>query len=749
MSDPLNGSSVASDDEALRQGATGVDLWLSKIRKARKDEEKWRTAASDAIRLFEADEDADVAFNLFFSNIETLVPALYNSTPVPDVRVRYAENDPVGRLGSETIARLISCSLDKYDFDDVMTAAVQDAVLAGRGVVRVRFSAETQPIQDEDTADVVGEMQTNERCWTEIVPWDRFVQGPALVWSDVPWIAFQHDLNEAALRKLLGDDSDAEARIEKLGLAGSAKAQDEAKDEKEPEKASGVYHTVPAYEVFDRETRRLIWITERDTSRPLKVIGDPFGLADFFPVPRPLQQVRRAGSLKPICPHLSYKSLLAELDQVTRRIKHTIAQIKVRGVVDASLEPALAQLELASDGQYAVAASGEQLGPNGVKIADLVAHWPLDEPIKALAGLYQQREMIKQAIYEVTGLSDIIRGATNASETATAQSIKARWGTQRIQRMQAEVARFARDLFRLKAEVILNLFSWATIKETTRMRFTPSEAPEASQIGHNGGPPMDAEPSAGIGGIGGIGGGGGLQGPAHEAMPADLEEDVREVLQSAKARAYLIDIETDSTIRADMSRDQEQMNMFLQGTAQFVQALGSAGQIMPQIVPHLVALYTAFAGKFKLGKQAEDALEAMMLAGKKGVPGGPSPEDVAGLQQQLEAAMGEVQRLTAELQAADVDLKKHGMALQNAQQVESMRLDGAARIKAMELDASERQDVRKQQFEAMRAGVPIQTKAMDLEHATVENDKDRAAELERVAYEAALRPKPSEAGATP
>ena len=34
------------------------------------------------------------------------------------------------------------------------------------------------------------------------------------------------------------------------------------------------------------------------------------------------------------------------------------------------------------------------------------------------------RQECKQVIYEVTGLSDIIRGASNAQETATAQTIK-------------------------------------------------------------------------------------------------------------------------------------------------------------------------------------------------------------------------------------------------------------------------------------------------------------------------------------
>ena len=37
---------------------------------------------------------------------------------------------------------------------------------------------------------------------------------------------------------------------------------------------------------------------------------------------------------------------------------------------------------------------------------------------------YQAMAQVKQQIYDITGISDIIRGQTNASETATAQQLK-------------------------------------------------------------------------------------------------------------------------------------------------------------------------------------------------------------------------------------------------------------------------------------------------------------------------------------
>jgi hypothetical protein len=111
-----------------------------------------------------------------------------------------------------------------------------------------------------------------------------------------------------------------------------------------------------------------------------------------------------------------------------------------------------------------------------------ITWWPLDSIVNALAQLTQQREMIKATIYEVTGLSDIVRGASDPDETATAQQLKSQWGSLRIQKMQSEVARFARDLFRLKAEIMANKFSFETMLLMTGQKYMSQEEKMMAQM---------------------------------------------------------------------------------------------------------------------------------------------------------------------------------------------------------------------------------------------------------------------------
>src|SRR3990167_3460757 len=121
-------------------GSDFVSAWLEEIGASSDEEKDWRQDAERASKLHRGDKDAQSrAFNIFHANIETICPAIYNSTPSPDVRRRYQDKDPVGKIGSDILERALSYSLDSYDFDDEMRACVQDMNIVDRGIARIRY----------------------------------------------------------------------------------------------------------------------------------------------------------------------------------------------------------------------------------------------------------------------------------------------------------------------------------------------------------------------------------------------------------------------------------------------------------------------------------------------------------------------------------------------------------------------------------------------------------------------------------
>jgi hypothetical protein len=112
----------------------------------------------------------------------------------------------------------------------------------------------------------------------------------------------------------------------------------------------------------------------------------------------------------------------------------------------------LERLMDADDNQLVPAESGSSLAAEK-GLQNAIWMMPLEMLVASLQQLLMAREQCKQTIYEITGIADIMRGQTNASETLGAQEIKEGWGKLRLKRLQKEVQRYARDLLRMMLEI--------------------------------------------------------------------------------------------------------------------------------------------------------------------------------------------------------------------------------------------------------------------------------------------------------
>ena len=652
------------------KGESFVARWLAELELASNEEKDWRKEAEEARNIYRAEkEGANRRFNIQFSNVTTECAALYNSTPVPDVRPRYNDQDELSRLASQTIERSLSYSLDSYDFDTTAKAVVQDMRLAGRGIARVRYCP----------YDYQGRIYEEVCC--EHVLWKHFRRGPATCWSDVPWVAFELFLTRDQLMEL-APEKGGSVNLDFALTEGEIKA----------DAPPNVFRRARVWEIWDKATRKVIFIAPSYSNAPLRTEDDPLALLGFFPVPEPVYAIRTSDSLVPVCPFRIIKPLADELEEVTLRIQALIRVIKWRGYQHPAL-PSFERLEEAMDGELLPATEDVLSLVQGGGLDKFVWLMPLDTAINALQQLYVQREQIKQTIFEVSGLSDIMRGSSDPQETLGAQEIKAQFGSMRTQEQQRDVQRLCRDLFRLKAEIICNTFDPSNIQMMTGMK-QPSQQEvqmaqaqlqqmqqqaqqqQAQAMQQQGGPQPGGAP--------GMNGQAPPQGPPQAQPgpppvdPAQMEqrqkaakavpwEAIVEVLRGGVTRAYRIDIETDSTIRGEMRQQQQNAAQFLEGTAAFIQAVGPALETKMMPADVAVDLFTAFARFFRLGKQAEDALSRLGLqaqeAARNPQPQAPSPEEVKAQieQKKLEGSMQlerEKMGLEREKMSSDVELKK-------------------------------------------------------------------------------------------
>lgn len=697
-------ASRESKAEAAKSEAEFVRSWMDAIELSSKEEDKWRKRAQEATNIYRAGDKSggnkERTFNILYSNIETTIPAIYNSVPIPDVRRRFSDDDPVGKEVSDIIERSISYSVDAYDFDAILRSLVQDMELPGRGVSRIRW----KPYLDEKE-----EAKVYEEVTCEHVQWNRFRRGPGKTWDDVPWIAFELFLTREELVKLSPEHGQS------INLDCNVEG---AEDKRDGTNVKEIFKRARVWEIWDRDSRKVIFIAESKKDQPIRVEEDPLQLTGFFCTPRPLYGLTTSDSLVPIVPYDMYRSQAEELELVSERIMALVVALKARGAYDGSL-PEIGRLASAEDNDLVAIENAMAYADKG-GLEKAIFWFPLEVVATVLEKLYLQREQIKQTIYEITGIADILRGATDPNETASAQKLKSEWGSLRVQRKQMEVQRYARDLFRMKAELVATKFDWQTISLMTGLKY-PSEQEkqaaqakmqQAAQQAQATGQPPQQPPKEIV-----------------ELLAKPSLEQVDKVLRNDTMRGFRIDVESDSTIRADMTRNQQMMTQFLTGTAEFMQSVGPA--VVQGFFPADIAVevFTAFARNFRLGKQAEDALDRLADQAKKSADQPAKPDPKAEAEKIKAEAVQKKAQLDAEAQQQKMaaDREKAQLDIQAAQQKHEMELQ---KMQAeLQMQREEMQIMREKlgmEMQAAQQKAAVDAQAM--EHKAALNE--RTAELQ-------------------
>lgn len=608
-----------------------VQFWLNEIGSARKREKDWRKDGKRIRDIYDGSKADETPFNILFSNTETMAPALYSTVPRPVVERRFKDDDPIGKAaaiaGRRMLEFLLDTNVDGYEtFNEAMKSVTMDGLLPGRGVTSVKYDA---VIGEADGTPV----KTSELVCTDSRSWDRVFFGFARKWSKVPWIAFEEHMDRESAEKLFGADMAAKIEF----TTGEDNDDEEGKSASEDERDRGERKTALVYQIWDKENgRKIRYISPHYKEGYLLVQDDPLGLTGFYNCPRPLQFVEKSNDLKPVSPYILYENQAKELNRLTRRINRIAEAIKARGIYDSSLGGDIENVMKADDNALVPSDKSSSLAAEkGMQNA--IWFLPLQELIVTHEKLLLAREQCKQTIYEITGISDIIRGSTKASETLGAQQLKSQWGTLRIKPKQAEVQRYARDLLRIMLEMAATKFS-----EDTWARMTGLPYLTTKQVEHGKAILMAAQQSG--------------QQPPPQIMQAAQQPQWQQVLGMLKddmQRAYRIDIETNSTVEPEAVEDQKNISELMTAMGQFLNGVGPLVEkgVMPFEVAQTMLL--SITRRFRFGQEIEDQVKQMQPP--KQEDDGEAQKAAAqaqAQQQQLGEAQGKIVQLQTQLTAA-------------------------------------------------------------------------------------------------
>lgn len=589
-----------------KRATSELKSWLDDVAAYEREFRKWESRTEKIIRRYrdEQRDHRDVAqskFNILWSNVQTLMAATYSRVPKPDVARRFRDNDPVGRVASLILERDLDFHVQHYsDFRQSLKQAVLDRFLGGRGVVWIRYEPHFKDAELPDGVEITEDVESEsdeeldyECTAVDYVHWKDFGHNVARTWEEVNRVWRCVYMTREACTARFG---------EKIGKLIPMDASPKEVMNSSDYKPGDAIQRAKIYEGWDKESRCAVWFS-KSLKDCLDERDDPLSLEDFFPCPRPLYATMTNESLVPLPDFTLYQDQANELDTLADRIDGLVKALQVKGVYDASQGSVLSRIFTeGSNGQmFPVknwAAFAEKNGLRGA--IDLIDLKPIAEALEAAYGAMEQ---IKNQIYEITGISDIVRGQTAASETATAQQLKGQYASLRLKTYQDDVARFATEILQIMAQIMCRKFQGRTIVSFSA----------ADQLSANDQP---------------------FIGPALELLlgPRAMRPEAAE--GPNPLRSFRIEIASDTMVQMDEQAEKESRVEFLTATGTFLEKAATVvGQAPPESKAPLIGLLMEMlkfgVTAFKVGKTIEGTFDetAEQLKKTAALPPPPSAPD--------------------------------------------------------------------------------------------------------------------------
>jgi len=776
------------------------------------------------------DEEGSRRYSSLWSNFEILKPALYGRPALPVAERRFKDKDPVGRSASTILERALRNEIEINGFDEAMQQSVSDYLLPGRGTVWVRYEPEIEesvslpPETQDDRRDAQGELPTDreanndeetpdntvttpkgrkrprllslsnqpeeqsqagddeheleeeklrstgDRVVRESTPVD-FVQWPdfftfpvrARVWAEVTAVGKRIYMSRDQMNRRFGK------RIGKhIPLEKDDRGQKVLNTNQQPQTSQSDQDKGQIYEIWSKDDETVYWVAMGyDYLCDRK--EDPLELENFYPCPKPLYANPTTSTLVPVPDYIQYQDQAIQIDELTQRIAMLTKACKMTGVYNAAAKDIQRMFSENIENELIPVDDWAAFAEDG-GVEGNISWMPIQQIKDVINELVQIKQQQIEEMNQLTGINDIMRGTSDARETLGGVRLKTNTTGTRLTSRQNEVARFARDVVRIMADIMCQHFSPRSLIEASGILYEeglgPDDTPPLTEL-QNGvqppqlpqtmppvarpppvsGPPMSGQPPGGAGGM--AGGGmpqppmgqnvipfrppGAPMAPQAPGMPAGAPEpevppellakfkalqriaEAIKLLRNERLRGFRVDIEVDSTIFADITQDKEARTEFVVAVTGYLEKSLSIGAAMPEAIPLLGKLLAFTARGHRVGRDVETAIEdfidqapEMMKKMQEKAATQPNPEQL-----KAQAVM-----MKAQSDIENNKVKQQGDMQKNQFDLQAAQMDTQAQIKAADAEI-ERQRI-ENEGERLNSAVDMQMKQIDLQIKLVE-----------------------------
>lgn len=653
----MNMNQIETQDElsSLTGERRLVDIWRREIDNAKNYHEKSKEIAKQYQELYESQEQEEETrlslkstYPIFWSNTQVLRPLLFSKLPKANITQSFFNDDEISRISSELVERLLTYLLKESDAENQIEK-IRDAYLVqGIGIPRIVFippepieikskkKKEKPEMEDEGESEnedessskdysedmAEGETEDTEEETSyetdeskksfviEFVDYQDFLKSTEKEWSKLRWIAFKKYYSRRELIEYFGKKGE---KVPMTNVKYESLNQDSQQDD--------LYKMCEVWEIWDKENKVCHFITFAGDGYVLSSEKDGYNLKNFFPIPMPMG-LNESKRLIPVPLYGKYKNLAEDLTDIHDRIQSLVKQAKFTGAYTSFAEQSdVENIMNGEDGEFKPLKTTANIDD----ARKLVVFKPLNEIANTITILRTEKMALKQDIQEITGLSDIVRGSSVASETATAQQLKGNFAISRIQPLQKEVEFTIRDTLRLLAELAVEKMSINEIIKITGLKVV-----DVDLILTNAKQSLEMEKQQAITLLD-------PQQPDFQEKLAMLEQQVQigfqktvkdlqdqlkgfviqfkdlpklaKTIKDDKLRCISIDIETDSTVKIDQNQEKMDRMEYIRTISGTIQSMVPAVQT-GVISKDALNEFVVFASKpFKVGRNLENYLK--------------------------------------------------------------------------------------------------------------------------------------------
>jgi len=639
-------------------------LWEIELKAGLKAQERWHKRANRVVNRYTAGDRADTEnftfqLNLFYSNIQTTQAMMFGRLPEISIDRRNTDfGDDAARVASSILQRMLQADIGKPNdqYSTSLKLNLQDRLITGLGVARVRYEMDKETRETAEQLDMNGqvvaegfseEVITSERAPLDYVHWRDCAWSPCRTWSELRWFGFKEMMTRDQLVERFGKEMG-----EAIPLTKTTRI---VEDESLQEEAADSFKRGEVWEIWDKDKKQVVWYCA-DYEKLLDVKPDPFGLTGFFPVPRPMASNLTTSAYMPIPDFTMAQDLYNEIDNLETRIAMLTQAVKAVGVYNSAIDGVKRMLVEGVENDLIPVDNWAVFSENGGMQG--VIDWL---PIETIAGVLNQliarRNDCKSQLFEISGMSDIMRGAAASAGgpvSATERALEARFASVRIAALQDEFSTYATDLIRLRAEIISKHFSPEQIVKQSNILNTP------------------------------------------DGQDQQLIQQAVELIKNSQELVWRVQVRPESVAMVDFAALKQERTEYLMAVSQFLQSSGPLIEKEPASAPMLMEMLKWGLAGFKGSQDIEGVIDRAMeqMAQKLAQPQEQQPDPEAQkmqMQMQLEQTKSQA--------AMQLEQAKNQGAMQLEQQslqIDMQRIQAELQAKIQEKQADIQQDITKE-----------------------------------------------------